>query len=162
MARGRPPKPRERIAATARSSTRKANGAEIVPAQYKLPAAVVIPCASLDLGERGQAEWEKIWSAGFWLSPDQDYHWVEMIAAAYDEIEMYRATVRAEGLTVAGIHGTQIAHPLIGEIRKAQNVIIKCLSQLGFSPTDRARLAIADVKLKDAAVSLNDKLAAKK
>jgi P27 family predicted phage terminase small subunit len=161
MARGRPPKPHERMRATARDATHKADGREIVPAQYKLAAATEIPVAPDMLMDRGQSEWEKIWSAGYWLSPDQDYHWVAIIATAYDEIEMYRAVIADEGLTAVGIRGTTIAHPLIAEIRKAQQVIMKALSQLGFSPSDRARLSLAEVQLKNARTSLNDKLKAK-
>jgi hypothetical protein len=43
------------------------------------------------------------------------------------------------GLVVAGYPGQVVAHPLVAEIRK-------CLSIPGISPTDRARLGLAEVK----------------
>lgn len=159
--RGRPPKPRELLKATQRDATHKANGTELARVEYQLEPAHGIPVCPDILGERGVTEWEKIWSAGFWLSADQDYHWVSMIATAYDEIEKYRWEIAAEGLTVQGIHGTMIAHPLIAEIRKAQATIMKALSTLGFSPTDRARLGLAEVKRKTALADLNDRMKAK-
>ena len=42
--------------------------------------------------------------------------------------------------------GMTVANPLISEIRKAEDTIRKCLSQLGFSPTDRARLKLTELK----------------
>jgi phage terminase small subunit len=42
--------------------------------------------------------------------------------------------------------GQTIAHPLITEIRKCEDTIRKCLSVLGFSPADRARLGLAEAK----------------
>lgn len=159
MARGRPPKPIERLKATQRDATHKADGRELAIPEYTLPAAVSIPVAPDDLGPRGEAEWEKIWTAGFWLSPDQDYHWVAMVATAYDEIEIYRAIIAAEGYTYENtLKGVMQAHPLIAEVRKAQALIMRALSQLGFSPTDRARLGLAEVKRENAIADLNLKL----
>jgi P27 family predicted phage terminase small subunit len=158
MARGRPPKPVERLKATQRDATHKADGRELAIPTYTLPAATTIPVPPDELGERGLSEWEKIWSAGFWLSPDQDYHLVTIIATAYDEIEEYRREVAVTGYTVEGIRGTTVANPLIAEIRRAQQMIIKALSLLGFSPTDRARLGLAEVKRKNAIADLNQKL----
>lgn len=163
MPRGRPPKPVERLKATQRDATHKADGREMAVPEFTLPAATTIPVPPDDLGDRGETEWDKIWSAGFWLSPDQDYHWVAMIATAYDEIEIYRAIIAAEGYTYENkLKGVMQAHPLIAEVRKAQALIMRALSTLGFSPTDRARLSIAEVKRKNAIADLNSKMAEKK
>lgn len=107
------------------------------------------------LAERGQTEWLKVWQAGKWLWADQDYHWVEMIARAYDDIEQFRAKVNEEGLTVTGYNGQTVAHPLIAEIRKAEQSITRALSTIGFSPKDRAALKLAEVQ---GAKGLNDLL----
>lgn len=160
-ARGRPPKPVERIRATARDATHKADGRELAVPAHQLGRSVLVPVAPDELAERGETEWEKIWTAGYWLSDEQDYHWVAIICTAYDEIERYREVIQLEGLTVQGIHGTLIAHPLIAEIRKTQGIIMKCLSQLGFSPTDRARLSLGEVKRQNALADLNAKMNAK-
>lgn len=106
------------------------------------------------LGDRGQVEWRKIWTAGKWLWPDQDYAWTEQVCRAYDDLAEYRAVVAAEGLTVQGYNGQTTAHPLIAEIRKAEDTIRRCLSQLGFSPTDRARLKLTELKASKTAQDL--------
>ncbi len=147
MPAGRPPKPIERSRATARDSTHKADGRPLPAVRGEIIKTVVIPPAPVGLKDRGAVEWEKIWTAGSaWLAPQQDYPWVEMIARAWDEIEAYRSRVDADGLIQTGSMGQVIAHPLIAEIRRAEAVIMKALSTLGFSPSDRARLGLAEIK----------------
>lgn len=98
------------------------------------------------LQTRGRREWIKIWDAGPWLNPDHDYAWVEQIARAYDDMAIFRRQVEKDGLVVKGYAGQVVAHPLLAEIRKCEETIRKCLSILGYSPTDRARLGLAEVK----------------
>jgi P27 family predicted phage terminase small subunit len=98
------------------------------------------------LAERGSAEWVKIWRAGKWLWPEQDYAWVEQIVHAYDDLDTFRAEIAQMGLTVEGYNGQTVANPLIAEVRRLEDTIRKCLSQLGFSPTDRARLKLTELK----------------
>src|ERR1019366_348963 len=159
MARGRPPKPIERHRATARDATHKADGRALVAPGAGAQAAVraVIPIPADELGGRGLSEWEKIWTAGYWLKDDQDYAWVLMISHAYDDIEAFRAQVKLEGLIQTGSMGQVIAHPLIAEIRRAEAVVMKALSTLGFSPTDRARLGLAEAKAQSALKDLIDR-----
>lgn len=145
MARGRPPKPLERITATARDANHKADGREIARMDVSSPDRTV-PAPPEFIKGRGLEEWANVWTAGFWLKRDQDYHWVEMIAQAYSDIEQFREKVIGDGLIATGYNGQVVAHPLIAEIRKAEAVIQKCLQVLGFSPTDRARLAITEAK----------------
>lgn len=106
------------------------------------------------LKERGQLEWSKIWDAGKWLWPDMDYAWVEQACRAYDDLATYRSVVAEEGLTVEGYAGQTVAHPLIAEMRKCEDTIRRCLSQLGFSPTDRARLKLTELKASKTAQDL--------
>lgn len=149
MPRGRPPKPVERIRATARNTTHKADGRPLPAVRETIVKDVMTPDRPGDLGERGASEWDAIWLAGSsWLAPAQDYRWVEIICRAYDDIEGFRAKVRADGLIQKGSMGQVIAHPLIGEIRKAEAQIMKALSTLGFSPSDRARLGLAEIKVR--------------
>lgn len=107
---------------------------------------VSAPPAPEGLGDRGALEWAKIWQAGRWLWPDQDYAWVEQVARAYDDLATFRAEVAVMGLTVEGYNGQTVANPLIAEMRRCEDTIRKCLSQLGFSPTDRARLKLTELK----------------
>lgn len=98
------------------------------------------------LAERGEAEWHKIWQAGPWLWPDQDYAWVEQVCRAYDDLNAFRAEIAVTGLMVEGYNGQMVANPLISEVRKAEAIIQKCLSSIGFSPSDRARLKLTELK----------------
>lgn len=117
-------------------------------------APVDAPPVPEGLGERGRLEWAKIWTAGRWLWPDQDYAWVEQVSRAYDDLATYRAVVAEEGLTVEGYNGQTVAHPLIAEMRKCEDTIRRCLSQLGFSPTDRARLKLTELRASKTAQDL--------
>jgi P27 family predicted phage terminase small subunit len=142
-------KPLEQIRVTARDSTHKANGTALVINEYTVnnrPA----PEMPSDLRIRGKDEWLKIWAAGHWLHDDMDYAWVEQVAHAYDDIETFRSRIRRDGLVVKGSLGQPVAHPLVAEIRKCEMTIRQCLSVLGFSPTDRARLGLAEAKAQSA------------
>lgn len=144
---GRRAEPIERMRQKARGDGKTPGGRDVVKSN---PTLAVhdgpIPPAPRGIKRRGRLEWRKIWEAGFWLNPDQDYHWAEMIARAYDDIDQFRKRVEADGLVQEGSLGQPVAHPLIAEIRKAEATIRQCLSVLGFSPTDRARLGIMEAK----------------
>lgn len=147
MPAGRPPKPTERIRATARDATHKADGRPLPAVRETIVKTVDVPPEPAGLAARGSKEWVSIWTAGSsWLAPDQDVYWVEMICRAYDDIEVFRAQISDMGLTVKGSMGQVVANPLIIEVRRAESQIMKALSTLGFSPTDRARLGLAEIK----------------
>lgn len=151
MPRGRPPKPIELKRRTGRTHNTDSGGRKLPEIQGTIVKTVDVPDVPDGLRDRGQREWVNIWTAGqAWLAPQQDFYWVEMIAHAYDEIEEYRATIAKDGLTSLGSQGQMVAHPLIAEIRRAEAVIMKALSILGFSPSDRARLGLAEVKRQSA------------
>jgi len=120
---------------------------------------VAVPRRPTGLAQRGQREWANIWSAGAgWLQPHRDYHWIEQIARAYDEIQEYRRLIKADGRVQRGSQGQPVAHPLIAEVRRLEDRIDKNLAELGLSPTAAARLGLAVVK----AESKLDELAAKR
>ena len=127
------------------------------PGHRRLPVPVKagvpdrkVPELPAGIEGRGEVEWQNIWTAGFWLKRDQDYHWVEMIARAYQDNEVFRARVLEDGLVTKGYAGQDAAHPLIAEMRRNDQMIQKCLSILGFSPTDRARLTITEAQAQNA------------
>ena len=161
MARGRPPKPLERTAALAKGDGQSPGHRTTLATTTKRPTttlqARVVPLCPDTLSDRGIQEWDKIWTAGHWLHESEDYHWVSMIAQAYDQIAEFRDQVKTDGLVVEGYAGQVTAHPLIAEIRKAESLIMKCLSTLGFSPTDRARLGLTEAKAQNALMDLMDR-----
>lgn len=160
MPAGRPPKPLERQIADSRGDGLRPGGhkmsTELMPLNAR-PVSV-IPDPPEGLRERGSAEWASVWSAGrMWLHPAEDYHLVEMIARAYDDITAFRAEIENVGLIVKGYAGQQTANPLLREVRDAEATIRRCLSLLGFSPTDRARLGLAELKVRTGIQELQEK-----
>lgn len=148
MGRGRPKVPLERMAA--RSPDGKTPGKRNLPAVANRAPDYSVPVPAIDLKGRGEVEWERVWTAGWWLSREQDYPWVEMICQAYMDIEDYRVYVAEHGLITKGYAGQDAANPMIAEIRKCEATIQKCLQVLGFSPTDRAKLQLSQVKIQSA------------
>jgi P27 family predicted phage terminase small subunit len=139
------PVPLERM--IARSNNGKTLGKrDLVVNDVSAMEALEPPTPPAGLGDRGSIEWRKIWQAGRWLWPDQDYAWIEQVCHAYDDLETFRDQVIKDGLTVEGYAGQMTAHPLIREMRYCEETIRKCLSQLGFSPTDRARLKLTELR----------------
>lgn len=110
-------------------------------------AGLEIPRRPVGLADRGRREWVKIWSAGAgWLQPERDYHWIEQVVRAYDEIAAYRRQIRADGVVQKGSQGQPVSHPLITEVRKLEERIGKNLSELGLSPLAAQRLGLAAAK----------------
>lgn len=141
-----PPKPIERHLATSHNG-KTLGGRDLDVIDVGGLAPVEPPPMPEGLGERGQFEWLSIWRAGRWLWPDQDYAWVEQAAKAYDKITVFEAQIAIDGPMVPGYRpGMLVAHPLYAEINRAEDTIRKCLSQLGFSPTDRARLKLTELR----------------
>lgn len=157
MTQGRKPEPIERKIAKAKGSGRTPGNRLIQSPQYTLIDRRDRPPTPRGLKYAGKREWHKIWDCGPWLHTDQDGHWVEQIARAYDEIEEYRKRIEADGLIQKGYAGQVVAHPLIAEVRKCEATIRACLSTIGFSPTDRARLGLAEVKRQSALEDLISK-----
>jgi len=121
---------------------RQPGGMVAIPAD-----GAIIPRRPVGLADRGRREWVKIWSAGAaWLQPDRDYHWIEQIVRAYDEVAAYRRQIRKDGTVQKGSQGQPVAHPLIAEVRRLEDRIDRNLSELGLSPTAAARLGLAAVK----------------
>lgn len=164
MPAGRPPVPLERQRDSMRGDGLRPGGHRptkelAVPSQNRRVQVVPPPAPPASLKERGTTEWEKIWVAGrAWLHPAEDYHWVEQISHAYDDIAAFREEIENTGLIVKGYAGQMTANPLLREIRDAENVIRKCLSVLGFSPTDRARLGLAELKVQSGLQGLQEKI----
>ena len=155
---GRRAEPLERKMIKARGDGQTPGKREIVPYNPTLTTRTEAPPpVPRGLGRRGRVEWKKVWDAGFWLKPDQDYPWVEQIVRAYDDIEQFRKRVQEDGLVQTGSLGQPVAHPLLAEIRKCEATIRQCLSVLGFSPTDRARLGILETKARSGLQDLIDR-----
>ena len=102
-----------------------------------LPAADGIPDPLRPLQVEGRRMWDRIWSRGaVWLSPASDAEVVQMLAEAMDERMVLREAV------MSGDHDWRDRIAL----RSLDDQIKSLLSSLGFTPTDRARLGVAEVR----------------
>jgi hypothetical protein len=130
---GRPPKPTElkRIQGNP--------GKRALPKETEmilLPAAETMPEPSRPLLKYGLEMWERIWNMGnSWISPTTDIELVLMTAEMVDERWNLRVKVMSSD-----------DPKLRRGLRELDKMIVSNLSLLGFSPTDRMRLGVAEVK----------------
>lgn len=149
---GRPPKPLEQKRRTGRSSGRDSGGRKLpeIAEVVSLPAASAGgPEPPTDLLLDGRRLWTRAWDTAItWLSPASDMEAVEQACRLADDIatarERFRATRDpADGRLVVALH----------------KELASALSALGFDPTARSRLGVAEVKR---ASALEDLIARRK
>lgn len=128
-----------------------------------LPAAKGIPAPPV-LGIDGTRLWNHLWSAGKqWLSPDADTHIIELLCQAHDEAsEIRRAIAIGEVPRFYKLpNGSFVSHPLVTQLQQLRSQSTAWLAALGFSPADRARLGLAEVRQSDALDELNARRASR-
>jgi hypothetical protein len=132
--KGRPPKPIEvkrRAGNPGKRSLPEQGNLVLLPSMYEIPEPprqLVTPAAR-DL-------WNRIWSMGqTWLSPDTDIELLLMTCEMLDE----RWNLRIQVLNDKRPEERK-------GLRDLERQIINNLSLLGFTPTDRSRLGVAEVK----------------
>lgn len=132
--RGRPPKPTEIKRLTGNPGKRKLpseGSLVLLPSLYEVPE----PSRPL-LTEAAKDLWNRIWSMGqTWLSPTTDNELLLMTCENVDERWFLRMKV--------------LEHNRPEErrgLRDLERQIVANLSLLGFTPTDRTRLGVAEVK----------------
>jgi len=138
---GRPPVPNERKRALGNPGKRALPSPTSI---ISLEPAATIPEPMRPLGSSGQALWDRSWEAGRnWLSPKTDIETLLIICEQLDE----RVALRIQVIT----QGDPTDRKALRELDKQ---ILAGMSILGFTPTDRARMGLAEVK----AVSTLEKL----
>lgn len=134
MARaGRPAKPIEQKRALGNPGKRPLpDAANLVI----LPGAVGVPDPMRPLGPHGFDAWQRIWTAGAtWVSPNTDAEFVLTLCEDIDERQELRALV--------SVSNDPAERRILRELTKS---VLHGLGQLGFSPADRSRLGVAEVK----------------
>jgi hypothetical protein len=125
---GKPAEVKQRI------GSRNYKPAEIV---YVLPEAQdgIEPARRLD--ESGLALWRRAWKLGrVWISPASDFDLLLMTCEQLDERDVLRAYV---------MENIDAWHERAA-LRQLEKDIASNLSALGFTPTDRMKLGLAEVK----------------
>jgi hypothetical protein len=102
-----------------------------------LPAADGVPTPLRPLLAQGQQLWNRIWSDGaVWLSPNTDIELVQLLAETMDEREGLRAFV----MSGEAEWRDRVA------LRSVDDQVKSMLSALGFTPVDRTRMGVAEVR----------------
>jgi P27 family predicted phage terminase small subunit len=136
-----PPKPIEKKRKAGNPGKRRLpEPVSIVSAQEHAPA----PPAGLE--EPGSVVWRRAWDAGSdWLAPG-DLTILEILCRQIDEIARWQEIVDREGVTFTTRGGMIRVHPAVGQIRELEQRVVTNLGLCGFTPADRARLGLTEVR----------------
>ena len=101
-----------------------------------LPMATETPVPARPLLKYGQQLWDKVWDAGVnWISPNTDIELLLMTCEMVDERWNLRIKVmQTDDSTMRK------------GLRDLDRQLVTNLSLMGFSPSDRSRLGVAEVK----------------
>ena len=101
-----------------------------------LPGASEVPEPTRPLLKYGRELWDKVWEQGLnWISPNTDSEILLMTCEMIDERWNLRVKVM------------QTYDPkMMRGLRQLEHQIVSNLSLLGFTPSDRSRLGVAEVK----------------
>jgi len=150
MPAGRPPKPIELKRARGNPGRR--------PLPDKSKTVALVPSvgtpAPITLGQNGRELWRRAQEAAIWLC-ELDLTLLEILCKSVDQhVEMSRI-VAEDGLTQiepivtpAGhvVGEKKVPHPLLKELRALEKQIQSTAAALGFDPSARSRLGLAEVK----------------
>lgn len=133
MPAGRPPKPIEQKRKTGNP------GKRALPKESNLvvlPMATSIPEPHRPLLKYGKEFWDRVWGLGTsWISAQSDIELVLITCELIDERWNLRIKVMQNDDTKQR-----------RALRELDRAIVSNLSLLGFSPSDRSRLGVAEVK----------------
>jgi hypothetical protein len=132
---GRPPKPTEQKRRMGNPGKRALPvRSEVVP--LRPIARALNPEPLRPLGGPGRSLWDRVWNSGAaWVSQDTDIELLQILCEQMDERAALRISVLRDGdwRERAGL-------------RALDALVVSNLSLLGFTPTDRTRLGVAEVQ----------------
>jgi hypothetical protein len=102
------------------------------------------------LGEAGRQLWDEIYQVGgMWISPRSDTQLLQMVCELLDRREILREEFLAD----------PTERKVNMSLLETEKLIQTSLSLLGFTPSDRSRLGLAEVKAKSKLEELMDRRA---
>lgn len=125
------------------------------PAPLPGTAATVlenVPMPPATLNEIGSALWAHTWTAGrTWLSPESDAQLVEDLCSIVQEREALRSDLESGVIPrwYQTSHGQVNPHPALKQLNEYRSQLVTRWSMLGFSPSDRSRLGLGEVRVRD-------------
>jgi P27 family predicted phage terminase small subunit len=139
---GRPPKPTEQKRAIGNPGRRP-----LPEPVVELAAAAHIPKPPRQLCEPGREAWDRLWTAAqAWLSPKTDLNIMTRLCESIDLRAAIAEELAATGFMVKGSMGQVRVNPLLDKLLALDAQITKFEGLCGFTPADRARLGVAEVK----------------
>ena len=105
------------------------------------------------LGIDGAELWIQIWRAGkSWLSPDSDAAIVTLLCQAHDEAEEIRRALAIGEVSRTYVlpNGSWVTHPYVSQLKELRSQMTAWLAAIGFSPADRSRMGLGEVRQTDA------------
>lgn len=143
---GRPPKPVEQKRALGVS------GLPAAPMPGKGLTGGVVPELPESLRGPGSELWVHVWTAGrSWLAVESDRSIVELLCQAQDEAFEIRELLASGEVPrfYTTANGQVVSHPLVGQLKDLRTQQTTWFAAIGFSPADRARLGLAEVRVRD-------------
>jgi P27 family predicted phage terminase small subunit len=85
------------------------------------------------------------------LSPDSDRTIITLLCQAQDEHEEIRGLLASGEIAryYTTANGQMVTHPLVTQLANLRTQMTAWLAALGFSPADRSRLGLAEVRVRD-------------
>jgi P27 family predicted phage terminase small subunit len=109
--------------------------------------------APAQLGPAGRAVWELVTEQCKWLA-ESDRPTLVMLCEKFDRRQDFMARLESSDPVLFTDKGYAYANPLVGMLSTLEQELTKLLSVLGLTPTDRARLGVAEVKKETALEAL--------
>lgn len=131
---------------TVPTALRSSDRADTCPYRDRSVKGQTLPCP-VCVEEPGREAWTRLWTAGrTWLSPATDLDLLLDLCRAYDEIAHHRHVLEQDGPYVRGQRGGLVAHPAIAMLRGVEAQVDRRRAQCGFTPVDRGRMGVGEVK----------------
>lgn len=132
------------------------------PSKKQLPSAPMpgeglsgagdVPTPPMTLNDAGTQLWYHVWTAGrAWLAPESDRTIVTLLCEAQDEYEEIRNKLQTGEVDryYVTANGQIVTHPLVTQLGNLRTQMTAWLAAIGFSPSDRSRLGLAEVRVRD-------------
>lgn len=151
--RGRPAKPTEVHRRNGNPSKKALPAAPVPATALEVVALDSVPAEPVGFDPVASAVWVQLWRAGRkHLSNDSDFVLMSLLCTKVAERTQLAAWL-AEDFSrrfYETANGQIVSHPAVKQIDQYDAQITSWLSMLGFSPSDRARLGLAEVRIADA------------
>lgn len=150
---GRPPKPVEQKIAEGNPGKRRLPKPKVIDESKK--SLFVPPVPPFSLGVEGKEYWTYLWTEGQTWLKTADALLMQMLCETYEETAAMRRSLflGSEGFGEDRLYkmsnGAKSSSPLVVQVKDNRAQMTAWLSELGFSPTARARLGIHEVSEDD-------------